>query len=82
MPLFRYRPARVPCKLCGAGFEQRQSASDPALASCPTCGQPVSREATHQVNSPKILAPLSISSAKQAGFTVLKRTAKGEFERQ
>ena len=82
MPLFHYRPAQVPCKLCGPGFEHRQSAADPALTTCPTCGQPVTRNATHSVNSPKILAPLSISSAKQAGFTVLKRTSRGEFEKQ
>jgi putative FmdB family regulatory protein len=82
MPLYRYRPAQLPCKLCGSGFEFRQSASAPALTTCPTCGQPVARAATHAVNLPKILAPLSVSSAKQAGFTVLKRTSKGEFEKQ
>jgi len=82
MPLYRYRPAQLPCKLCGTGFEHREAAAAPPLAACPTCGQAVSRETIHPVNSPKILAPLSISSAKQAGFTVLKRTSKGEFERQ
>ncbi len=82
MPLYRYEPAQVPCKLCGAGFEHRQSAADPVLTACPTCGQPVARCATHSVNTPKLLAPLSISSAKQAGFTVLKRTSRGEFEKQ
>jgi len=34
------------------------------------------------VNSPKLSAPLSVSRARQAGFTVLKRTAGGEYERQ
>jgi hypothetical protein len=28
------------------------------------------------------LKPLSISDAKKAGFTVLKRAGKGEYERQ
>jgi hypothetical protein len=28
------------------------------------------------------LKPLSISDAKSAGFTVLKRVGKGEYERQ
>jgi hypothetical protein len=34
------------------------------------------------VNSPTKLKPLSISDAKSAGFTVLKRVGKGEYERQ
>jgi hypothetical protein len=34
------------------------------------------------VSSPKKLKPLSISDAKNAGFTVLKRVGKGEYERQ
>ena len=33
-------------------------------------------------NSPHKLKPLSISDAKKAGFTVLKRLGKGEYERQ
>ena len=35
-----------------------------------------------RVNSPKLSAPLSVSRARQAGFTVLKRTSAGEFEKQ
>jgi hypothetical protein len=33
-------------------------------------------------NTPKLTKPLSISDAKKAGFTVLKRVNKGEYERQ
>jgi hypothetical protein len=33
-------------------------------------------------NSPIKLKPVSISDAKKAGFTVLKRLGKGEYERQ
>ena len=82
MPLYRYIPAKAPCKLCGDGFEHRQSAGDSDLTRCPTCGQTVSRTMPQPVNTPKITAPLSISSAKQAGFTVLRRTCNGDFEKQ
>ncbi len=82
MPLYRYTPASSPCKLCGTGFDRLQSAAEPAFAACPTCGQAVTRAATHAVYAPKLLAPLSISSAKQAGFTVMKRVSSGEYEKQ
>jgi hypothetical protein len=68
--------------LCGAGFEHAQASSAPDLKECPKCGQAVQRAAAQPVNSPKLSAPLSVSRARQAGFTVLKRTSGGEFEKQ
>ncbi|PAW68750.1 MAG: hypothetical protein B9S34_01665 [Opitutia bacterium Tous-C1TDCM] len=82
MPLRRYRPASAPCRLCGDGFEHRAAADAAPLATCPTCGQSVLADPIQPVNSPKLSAPLSVSRARQAGFTVLKRTPGGEFERQ
>lgn len=82
MPLRTYAPLEPPCRLCGEGFEHRQGPHEPDLAACPTCGLPVHRLAAQPVNSPKLSAPLSVSRATQAGFTVLKRTAGGEYERQ
>lgn len=82
MPLYAYAPVARPCRLCGDGFEHRADATEPALTVCPTCGQPVQRLAAQTVNSPKLLAPLSVSRARQAGFTVLKRISDGEFEKQ
>ena len=82
MPLHYYAPATPPCRLCGDGFEHRAPAAAAVLSACPTCGQPVVRRATYAVNTPKLSAPLSVSRAKSAGFTVLKRTGAGEFERQ
>lgn len=82
MPVYRYIPAKTPCKLCGEGFDHRQNSGDPALTACPTCGQAVARSVAQAVNTPKLLAPLSVSSAKQAGFTILKRTSNGDFEKQ
>jgi putative FmdB family regulatory protein len=82
MPLQFYAPLRPPCRLCGPGFEHRQPGNAPDLTACPKCGQQVRRAAAQTVNSPKLSAPLSVSRARQAGFTVLKRTSAGEYERQ
>lgn len=82
MPLHFYAPLHPPCRICGPGFEQRQSTGAPDLVACPKCGQPVCRAPVQAVNSPKLSAPLSVSRARQAGFTVLKRTSAGEYERQ
>lgn len=81
MPVYRYAPIKSPCKLCGEGFDHRHDASDAALTCCITCGQAVARVGIQQINTPKLLAPLSVSKAKQAGFTVLKRISDTEFER-
>lgn len=82
MPVYRYAPVKAPCKLCGEGFDHRHDAAEAALCACPTCGQAVTRVAIQQVNTPKLLAPVSVSKAKQAGFTILKRISDTEFERQ
>ena len=82
MPLHFYAPLKAPCRICGPGFEQRQAGNAPDLTACPKCGQAVHRVSVQSVNSPKLSAPLSVSRARQAGFTVLKRTPGGEFERQ
>jgi len=82
MPVYRYVPVKSPCKLCGEGFDHRHDAADAALTACPTCGQAVSRVAVQQIHTPKLLAPVSVSKAKQAGFTVMKRISDTVFERQ
>lgn len=82
MPIHRYVPAAAPCRLCGDGFDHRQSPNEPDLAACPTCGQAVKRAGVQAINTPKLLKPLSVSDAKSLGFSVFKKTASGEFERQ
>ncbi len=82
MPLRFYAPLKPPCKLCGPGFEHRLAAGAPDLTACPKCGLAVRRIDPQPVSSPQLSAPLSVSRAKQAGFTVLKRTPGGEYERQ
>ena len=55
--------------------------SAPELKKCPACKKPV-RKIISPFNTPTKLKPLSITDAKKAGFTVLKRLGKGEYERQ
>lgn len=82
MPLYQYEPFKTPCKLCGKGFELTQKISDPELSECPKCGQAIHRSSPSTINTPHYSKPLSISDAKASGFTVLKKTSKGEYEKQ
>jgi hypothetical protein len=81
MPIRTYEPLNSPCRLCGRGFDLVQASSEPAVSECPKCGQAVRLRTPDRVNSPEILKPPSISDAKAAGFTVLKRTSGGDFEK-
>ena len=51
------------------------------LKACPACKKPV-RKLISGFSSPQKTKPVSISDAKKAGFTVLKRLGKGEYEKQ
>jgi hypothetical protein len=82
VPILRYAPLNTPCRLCGEGFDHHQTPETAPLTSCPTCGQPVSRVQIQPLNTPKLLKPLSVSQAKNLGFSVFKKTSSGEFERQ
>ena len=81
MPIYEYELTEGDCKVCGGKFSLNRPASRPPLLKCPLCRKPV-RKIISLVNSPTKLKPLSISDAKKAGFTVLKRVGKGEYERQ
>ena len=59
-----------------------QAGGEPPLAACPRCGQPVETRIATKVNSPRMAKPSSVSDAKAAGFTVLKRISSGEYEKQ
>ena len=78
MPLYEYELCEGSCAVCGGKFTLRRPLSAAELTHCPACKKPV-RKLFSSFNSPKTL---SISDAKKAGFTVLKRTGKGEYERQ
>jgi len=78
MPLYEYEVCEGGCKVCGGRFTLVRPLSAAPLTQCPACKKPVHR-VWSTFNSPKTL---SISDAKKAGFTVLKRVSKGEYERQ
>ncbi len=81
MPIYEYELCAGECKVCGGGFTLRRPLSAAPLTQCPACKKPV-RKVISAFNSPTKLKPLSLSDAKRAGFTVLKRLGKGEYERQ
>ncbi len=78
MPLYDYELCEGDCKVCGGRFTLLRPLSATPLTKCPACKQPV-RRVWSGFSSPKAV---SISDAKKAGFTVLKRLGKGEYERQ
>ncbi|MHB1307305.1 MAG: FmdB family zinc ribbon protein [Limisphaerales bacterium] len=81
MPLYEYELCDGSCVVCGGSFTLRRAIDAKPLTHCPACKKPV-RRVFSSFNTPKITKPLSISDAKKAGFTVLKRLGKGEYERQ
>jgi putative FmdB family regulatory protein len=78
MPYYEFELCEGDCKVCGGKFTLKRPISAAPLIKCPACKKPV-RKVFSRFNSPKTL---SISNAKKAGFTVLKRVGKGEYERQ
>ncbi|MCF7764885.1 MAG: zinc ribbon domain-containing protein [Verrucomicrobia bacterium] len=81
MPLYEYELCEGDCIACGGRFTLRRPLSAKPLTHCPACKKPV-RKLISTFNSPLKLKPVSISDAKAAGFTVLKKLGKGEYERQ
>lgn len=85
MPIYEYisehpeDPHRS-CAMCRKGFELMRPANREPLTRCMYCKNPV-RKKIGNVNVPKITAPLSITDAKKAGFTVLQRRDEGTFEK-
>ena len=81
MPLYEYELCDGDCVVCGGKFTLRRPITAPELTPCPLCKKPI-RKLISSFNSPIHTKPLSITDAKKAGFTVLKRTGKGEYEKQ
>lgn len=82
MPLYEYiaaDPADA-CPACRKGFELRRPVSRPPLEACPLCRKPV-KKLIGRVHTPKMLKPLSVTDAKQAGFTVLEKRDHGVYEK-
>jgi putative FmdB family regulatory protein len=81
MPIYEYELCEGSCKVCGGKFTLTRPLSAPPLTKCPACKKPV-RKLVSTFSSPLKLKPLSVTDAKKAGFTVLKKSGKGEYERQ
>jgi putative FmdB family regulatory protein len=81
MPIYEYEAREGGCAACKSGFTLRRPINAPELLHCPLCKAPV-RKVISAFTTPHKLKPTSVSDAKKAGFTVLKRIGKGEYERQ
>jgi len=81
MPIYEYELKEGGCSACGGRFTLMRPLSAAPLENCPACKKPV-RKIISSFSSPIKLKPLSITDAKKAGFTVLKKSSKGEYERQ
>lgn len=85
MPIYEYisenpEDPEKSCPICRKGFELMRPLDRAPLERCLYCKNPV-RKKIGSVNVPKITAPLSITDAKKAGFTVLQRRDEGVFEK-
>ena len=81
MPIYEYELKDGNCAACGGRFTLMRPLSAAPLENCPACKKPV-RKIISSFSTPHKLKPLSISDAKKAGFTVLKKVRKGEYEKQ
>lgn len=80
MPIYEYAPVDGECNICGGKFELRRPADREALTECPLCRKPV-RKLISEINTPKIIKPVSYADAKKAGFTLLKKRDQGVYEK-
>ena len=80
MPIYEYELVEGDCRICGGRFELRRPADREPLTHCPLCRKPV-RKVISAPFTPKAARKPSVSEAKQAGFTVLKRRDKGVYEK-
>jgi putative FmdB family regulatory protein len=81
MPIYEYELCEGDCKICKGQFTLHRPLSAPPLEKCPLCRKPV-RKIISGFNTPTASKPVSISDAKNKGFSVWKKTGKGEYERQ
>ncbi len=66
--------------MCRRGFELMRPVDRAPLERCMYCHNPV-RKRVSAVNVPHILAPLSVTDAKKAGFTVMEKRDTGVYEK-
>lgn len=82
MPTYVYEPVDGSCDKCGGSFEINRPMDREPLTKCPLCKKDVRKVIAGCNTPPNKAKPLSIVDAKKAGFTVLKKIGKGEYEKQ
>lgn len=80
MPIYEYEPEDGNCRVCGGRFELRRPVDREPLKACPLCRKPV-RKVVSLAHTPKLMKPVSVSQARSAGFSVLKRRDQGVYEK-
>ncbi|RLC18351.1 MAG: zinc ribbon domain-containing protein [Deltaproteobacteria bacterium] len=75
MPVYEYEHVSGVCEN-GSVFEIRQAISEPALKTCPHCGQPVKR----LISLVGVSVPKTNSELRDMGFTKLVRRDDGIYE--
>lgn len=80
VPIYEYKAEGEGCPVCRRGFELRRPLSRPELTQCPVCHKPVRKQITSP-NTPRVMKPLSVTEAKQAGFSVYEKRDKGVYEK-
>lgn len=82
MPIYEFiaRNQCQRCPTCQGGFECLLRLGEPVPATCPDCGAPVRK----CISAPNVGASVSgfDDRAKASGFHKLKKTGKGEYEKQ
>ena len=81
MPIYEYQHSTAQCcEYCTVAFERLQKLSDPPLALCPRCHNPVQRK----ISPPNLTTPspsLKSDNLEKHGFTQFKKIAKGVYEK-
>ena len=82
MPIYEYiaEDPEKSCRICAKGFELMRPVDRAPLEQCLYCKNPI-RKVISRVSTPRLTKPLSVSDAKSAGFTVMKRRDKGVYEK-
>ena len=79
MPIYVYQAVEGGCDYCREGFELLQSMHDAPPEKCPRCGCQVEKVPANFGAAKTNL--LSNTSLKEHGFTKLKKTSDGGYER-
>ncbi len=82
MPIYEYiaDDPEKSCRICAKGFELMRPVDREPLVACLYCKNPI-RKVISLPNTPRVTKPLSVSAAKSAGMTILKRRDKGVYEK-